>query len=173
MRPYSGVFVLPFLPLLACGDVATPELPAFQTNAREYTLTVTSVGYKADIGFVYTNPNNSPTYIVNCNGSTSLRLDKLLDGVWVRAWRPVLPACLSPPIIVAGRAQYQGVVRVVDCSFRTNCAPKFTVSNIPGQYRIVWGQVLSSYDDRKSPFGEPLPLEQQTSNTFTILTSSL
>lgn len=172
MRPYAAGFVLPCLSLLACGDPVSPQLAAFQTNAPEYTLTATSIGYEGDVGFVFTNPNDSPAYIVNCNGATSVRLEKLVEGTWLAAWAPIIPLCLSPPIVVAGGAQYQGVVRVVDCSFRVTCAPKFTVSDIPGQYRLVWNQILTSFDDRKHPFGEPLPLEQRTSNTFMISTGA-
>lgn len=170
MRPHGRSAALLLLASLACSDPGSPQHPAFQTDAPAYLLAATSIGYQGTIGFVFTNPNPTPAYIVNCQGGTSLRLEKRVGPAWVAAWAPAVNACLSPPIVVLPGAEYHGVVRVLDCSFLSTCAPKFAVADIPGEYRIVWNSVLSSYDDGAYPFGDPLALEQRTSNTFRIST---
>ncbi len=172
MRPHSRSVTLLWLASLACSDPGSPQHPAFQTDASAYVLAATAIGYDGTIGFVFTNPNATPAYIVNCQGATSLRLEKRVGPAWVAAWTPAVNACLSPPIVVLPGAEYRGVVRVLDCSFLSNCGPKFAVADIPGEYRLVWNSVLSSYDHRGYPFGDPLALEQRISNTFRISTSA-
>ncbi|MGH7752667.1 MAG: hypothetical protein ACREN5_07610 [Gemmatimonadales bacterium] len=164
--------LLPLLALLACSEPVSPRPAAFETDAPAYTLATTAIGYEGSIGFVFTNPNAGPAYIVNCQGATSLHLEKRVGTAWRVAWAPAINACLSAPIVVAPGAQYRGVVRIIDCSFRTNCAPRFAVPDIAGQYRLVWTAVLSSYDDRRYPFGGLLPLEQRISNAFRISTAT-
>ena len=158
----------PVLASLACVDPGSPQPAAFQTDAPAYLLGVTSIGYEGAIGFVFTNPNARPAYIVNCQRATALHLEQRVGPAWVRAWTAVVRDCLSPPIVVLPGAAYRGVVRIVDCSFTSSCAPRFAVADVPGEYRIVWDAVLSSYDDSRYPFGELLVLEQRTSNTFRI-----
>jgi hypothetical protein len=49
----------------------------------------------------------------------------------------------------------------------TNVVPKF-FATIPGTYRIVWTDALSSYQDGGGPFGTQLPFEQRVSNRFAV-----
>lgn len=156
----------------ACNDPSGPLSPAFATDAPEYTLRATTIGYEGEIPYLFTNPTAASVFIVNCSGGTSLRLEQRQGDTWVVAWAPVVLACLSPPIVVAGNSQYRGTVRISDCSFRTNCGPKFLTATIPGQYRLVWDDFLTSFDSSKYPFGKALPLRQRTSNTFTLRTGA-
>lgn len=148
--------------------VVQDSASAFRTDALAYTLRATSAGLEGEIPFVFTNPTEGPVYIVNCNGSTSLQLEKLVEGNWVEAWSPAIPQCLSTPIVVQPGEEYRDTVRVFGGRPSTNVYPKFDVAEIPGVYRLVWSDVLRSYDDRSYPFGEALPAEQRTSNRFAL-----
>lgn len=157
------------------GDSAVPPrdaAAAFQTESLSYTLISTRSGLEAKIAFVFTNPTSAPVYIVNCKGATSLRLEKQSGDEWVPAWSPVIPECLSAPIIVQPGQQYSGVVHVSAGHPSNNLYPKFVVDPIPGVYRIMWHDVLRTYNDRAYPFGEPLPLEHRVSNRFQLRVAS-
>jgi hypothetical protein len=149
-------------------DTAT----AFQTESLSYTLISTQSSLETRIAFVFTNPTPAPVYIVNCKGTTSLRLEKQSGDKWVPAWSPVIPLCLSAPIVVQPGQRYSGVVHVSAGHPSNNLYPKFAVDPVPGVYRIVWRDVLRTYDDRANPFGEPLPLEQRVSNRFRLRVDS-
>lgn len=156
---------------------ADPTVPsrdavAFQTDSLSYTLLSASVGLEGKIAFVFTNPTSAPVYIVNCRGATSLRLEKQSGDTWVPAWSPVIPLCLSAPIVVQPGQQYAGVVHVFGGYPSTAMHPRFVVDSVPGVYRIVWADVLRTYNNRTYPFGEPLPLEQRVSNRFQLRVAS-
>lgn len=148
--------------------VGQDSASAFRTDALAYTLRLTSVGLEGKIPFAFTNPTGSPVYIVNCNGYTSLQLEKLVEGIWVGVWSPVIPQCLSAPVVVQPGEEYRDTVRVFGGHPSTNDYPKFDVAAIPGVFRLVWSDVLRSYDHRSYPFGEALPAEQRTSNRFAL-----
>jgi hypothetical protein len=145
---------------------------AFQTDSLSYTLVSTRYGLEGQVALVFTNPTSAAAYIVNCRGDTSLRLEKRVDDQWVPAWAPVVRECLSPPIVVQPGERHSGVLRVFGGFPSTNLHPQFVVDPIPGVYRIVWADVLRTYNDRAYPFGEPLPAEQRVSNRFELRVAS-
>ncbi len=150
-------------------DAAFSERFDFVTDSMSYTLQRGSVGFEGRIRVAYTNRTSETSYIVNCNGATSLVLQKRVGDAWVTAWAPVIPLCLSQPITTAAGA-HQSMNVVVFGGFRgSNFFPQFSVADaeIPGTYRIVWRDLLSSYQD-KLPFGTPLAEEHRVSNTFTL-----
>jgi len=139
-----------------------------QTDAAAYQLEAGSTGYAATIGFVFTNPRQAPVYVVNCGGSAPPGLEKFVDGAWIRAWSAIVPLCLSAPIVIAAGQEYHGHLQLFAGYPANNVYPKFDTPQIPGEYRLVWYGVLTSYDDRVYPFGEPVPLEQRVSDPFTL-----
>jgi hypothetical protein len=147
-------------------SITREEGAAFQTDSLSYTLTrerdLTVVGVRVR----FTNPRNERVYFVNCNGATSHHLEKLVQGEWVIAWVPALPACLSPVITVDAGASYDWDTWIY--SGTGNLHPQFRVSYVPGIYRLVWGSLLRTYSANAYPFGEPLPFEQRVSNTFEL-----
>ena len=160
--------------LAACASppaptVARDENALFQTDSLRYTLReVVGFGYETRITAHFTNLTGATAYFVNCNGTTMLHLEKLAGEQWTRAWSPVVPLCLSPPITVASGRSYEFRIPLFAAKPDANAEPKFTVPDIPGVYRIVWSDALSSYDENKQPFGTPLSLEQRVSNSFTL-----
>ena len=149
---------------------AVPELSRdtaafFQTDSLSYVLRAGVAGYSAVISAVFTNRTAATVFIVNCNGETQLRLEKFVDGAWLPVWFPVVPACLSPPIVVAKDGSYRTQISIFGGYPGTNAFPKFAVEDPSGVYRAVWADVLSSYQP-SNPFGDPLPLAARTSNRF-------
>jgi hypothetical protein len=145
---------------------------AFQTDSLSYTLVSTHLALEGQVAFVFTNPTSEAAYFVNCRGDTSLRFEKRVDDQWVPAWAPIVRGCLSPPIVVQPGERHLGVLPVFSGFPSTNLHPQFTVDPIPGVYRIVWADVLRTYNDRALPFGEPLPAEQRVSNRFELRVAS-
>jgi hypothetical protein len=142
----------------------------FQTDSLGYTMR-TDNGVTGDIGVSLTNRTTGPLYIVNCSGSTALALEKRVDGRWLSAWSAVSQLCLSPPIIVPVGGTYRTRVYIHGAPPETGTRPQWLGGDVAGEYRLVWQQVLSSYDDR-APFGEQLPLEARVSNRFTMRTQA-
>jgi hypothetical protein len=141
--------------------------PDFQTDSAAYRLRTTSIGYEALIRVTYTNHSGGTAYFVNCNGGTGVALQKLIDGAWTSVWSPVLLMCLSQPIVVAPGATWSTAVHVFGGYPGTNTGPQFTITDIPGTYRLIWTEALSSYQS-KLPFGDPLPPERTVSNVFSL-----
>jgi hypothetical protein len=139
-----------------------------RTSAAEYTMTRGSQGYEVRIPFVFTNRTSDTVYVVNCNGATALELQREQNGAWTTVWSPVLPACLSEPIRIAGGAEYAGTVDVWAGDRDSDTYPQFDVDDLDGEYRIRWGGVHSSYDPDGSPFGIDVPEAQRVSNTFRL-----
>lgn len=139
---------------------------SFQTDTLTVTLVSTTEGLTGDIAYSFANHTAQPVYIVNCNGATDLRLEKQVNAQWVTAWGPAVPACLSPPIIVQPEHTYRDVVEVFSGHPTNNLYPKFSVDDVPGVYRLVWRDVLHTFDPNTYPFGEALPLDKRISNMF-------
>jgi hypothetical protein len=139
----------------------------FQTDSLSYTLRDVGSGYQGFVGIRFTNLTGATAYFVNCGGATSIHFEKLEGTQWRAAWSPAMPLCLSPAITVAPGATYDSQLWVFGAHPNTNTEPTFQVSYIPGIYRIVWRDALSSYQDRL-PFGTQLPFEQRISNRFAL-----
>ncbi|MBC7672990.1 MAG: hypothetical protein H7247_11270 [Polaromonas sp.] len=148
--------------------VATRDTAALlQTDSLAYTLRPTSVGYQAEIGVTLTNRTTGTIFIVNCGGATGVQLEKRVGIAWQGVWSPVIPLCLSPPITVPIGSTYRTRISIFGGYPGTNAYPQFSVADVTGEYRAIWGSVLSTYQDWL-PFGDPLPVEWRTSNRFTL-----
>lgn len=139
----------------------------FQTDSLMYTLRANDVGYAGTIGIRFTNRTGGTTYFVNCKGASMVRLEKFMGDAWVTTWAPIMQSCLSQPITVASGDAYESNLSVFGGYPDNNVVPKF-FGSIPGIYRIVWTDALSSYQDSDGPFGTQLPFEQRVSNRFVL-----
>ena len=74
----------------------------------------------------------------------------------------------------AGEGGFEGEsgvsIRVLAGYAGTNSLPQFSITDIPGEYRAVWGSVTSSYRNDAPPDKSVLPLEQRVSNRFMLAT---
>lgn len=140
-----------------------------QTDSLIYRLEREWAGLRTTIRFSFTNPLPDTVYMVNCNGVVSGQLEKRSDGgQWIAMWSPVLPACLSPPVVIAPGATYEGTLPVWGALPGTNAAPQFNSSEVEGVYRMVWGSLVLHYDDSRQGFGDPVPLSVRISNAFVL-----
>ncbi|HEU4630105.1 MAG TPA: hypothetical protein VFS08_10160 [Gemmatimonadaceae bacterium] len=139
-----------------------------QTGALRYTLRSGPYGYSGIVDVRFTNRTGATVYVVNCNGATALHLEKRIGDHWIPVWSPVLPACLSAPITVPPGGTHEAAILVFGGYPGGNAEPRFTVTEIPGSYRLVWDAVLSSYREDRSPFGERVGREHRVSNPFIL-----
>lgn len=139
----------------------------FQTDSLSYTLHPGQSGYRARIGVQFTNATGHDVYFANCNNATGLTLEKLEGGEWRTAWYPVLPLCLSVPIVVEPGSTYDMDVDVFGGYPDNDHYPKFLVDDVDGVYRIVWDAAYSYYE-KDGASNEALPPGQRVSNRFTM-----
>lgn len=135
---------------------------AIQTDALAYRLERTPDVYEGVIRFTLTNRSTRMLAVENCLGVTAALLEQQVGAVWVGVWSPIVPSCLSQPILIAPGAAYTGQLSIGAGRPRTNIEPKFSTDRISGVYRLVWG-TLSYVGDATR-----VPRSEQTSNRFSI-----
>lgn len=148
------------------GPPADGEL-LLRTDSDSYVLQSDAFGLGVDIPYAFENRTGGAVYLVNCNGAFAYRLERWEDGGWSFAWGPVLPECLSPPIVIAHGTSFADTARVWGGFPSGNVYPRWDTSNPTGLYRIVWIDALTSFQDHL-PFGEQIPLEYRVSNVFRL-----
>jgi hypothetical protein len=128
-----------------------------------------------DSPFVYTNFRADSLYHPTCrpNGvgapTVNLGLQRLVDGGWMDVWSPTLPACLSEPIVISPGGRFLDTLNVYLHPQDTLHQPLFNPTvDIDGTYRVVWRDLLRSYDPTNYPFGEPIDLWERQSTTFEL-----
>lgn len=149
-------------------DVVRDQDALFQTDSLQYAIADNGSLLTVDIGVTFTNSTGAPVYIVNCNGATGFVLERRNGSRWDTMYSPVLPACLSPPIVVEAGASRRDVVRVLAGYPGSNVRPQFSTRDLSGEYRVVWTAFLRSYDPRNGS-GTPLPASSATSNRFVLV----
>lgn len=150
---------------------------AFQTDSLTIHLAKTAMAtgtgvanvYSGAVTATFTNPLPDTAFVVNCNGFSMVFLEKLVNTSWVTVWSPVIPACLSPPIVIKPGAQRATGVYVFAAAkgSRVGAMPIGT-DTVPGIYRLEFQDYVSPYRDT-FPFGTVLPLSQRVTNRFRIL----
>ncbi len=150
----------PVTPIVIVRDVSAPV----QTDSLAYQLRRTEIFYEGRISLVFTNRDTRAVEITNCNGFTSVGLEKLVGERWVFAWSPVLADCLSRPIVVAPGATFRAEFGINAGRPGTNAEPKFEVSQVDGVYRVVWGSLTYV-----GPGSGVVPASERTSNRFALI----
>jgi hypothetical protein len=167
MRPYWLSFVVAAVGVIpaGCSDQITAPAsdiaPLFQTDSSSYVLRATTAGWQTEIGVTFTNRSGGEALIINCLGSTPIELDKLIGADWVEVWLPGLLACSSPPIAVANGERYQTTIFVFGGYPGSNSAPKFSITDLDGVYRLKWGGIVNG--------SNLLPEEWRVSNQFRLV----
>lgn len=173
-RVLLSLLTLLVFPLLAgCeGDITPPEVgrdttAPVQTDATFYLLRKDWVGLTTEIALSYENQAADTLYIVNCNRLLPAVLEKRVDGDWERFWAPILPRCLSPPIVIEPGGVLIDTLHVWGALPGYNVGPAFKSEDVEGVYRIVMHEVVFHYEDRPG-FGDSVPLEYRVSNSFVL-----
>ena len=118
--------------------VTRDTVAPFQTDTLSYTLKAGAMGYEVLIPITFTNRGPTAASITNCGGATSLKLEAFVDGQWKYAWSPIIPACLSAPIVVPPGGTWRSAISVFGAYPNINAAPKFASEQITGVYRAVY-----------------------------------
>jgi hypothetical protein len=167
--PFRQIAVL-LIAAAACSSSTAPiddGLADFQTDSVSYTLGTISIGYVGKIGVTYTNKTSATASFENCLGGVDVQLQKLTNGEWKSVWSPILPACFSPPIIVAPGQQHQSTINIFGGFPGSNSGPTFSTTDISGVYRAIWTPATAAQNG--APSGTLLPAEHRVSNQFTIV----
>lgn len=146
------------------GDSTAP----IQTDKSEYKAAISDGIVEFEIPHTFTNQRKGTVYIVNCNNAFALKLQKRAGNGWVDALGFVIPQCLSPAIEIGEGESFVHTIRVQAGLPSGDVEPKFEVDEVEGTYRIVWIDVLKSFNSDTYPFGEQIPLDQRVSNAFEV-----
>lgn len=152
-----------------CGSSTGPEsldVPAIWTDRPEYVVKQTRAGWSAEIPYTFVNRTGEPVYVPNCNGAFNLRLDRWQGTRWVPAWGPILPLCLSAPIVIEAGEALQDTVHFFAAPEGSNAYPQLKAPGIEGTYRLVWLAAVHDYDIPAG--GTEVPLRYRTSNSFPL-----
>ena len=167
--------------LIACKEPAkpTPPPPApkaqaplpdapVRTDRTRYVLAEGPFGPETTIVTTFRAPADRRVYLVNCNGAFALGLQRLDGDRWVDAWGAEMNACLSAPIVIPAGRQHSGTMTVASGADAVVSGRRTERRIVSGTYRAVWYGVLTSFDFKRRPFGDELPLEQRSSAPFVI-----
>ena len=162
-RSWVGLALLS-LAAYGCGS---RQHAAIVTDASRYAFHAGQFGREARIIATFTAPPETAVYILHCNGAIGWGLQRLDGDRWTDAWAAMTNGCLSPPKEVPGGTAHVETLTVVS---RPDLAAPGSIREVvpPGTYRVVWYQVLTSFDPRARPFGPELPLERRVSGPVVI-----
>jgi len=155
----------------AAATAGSPGRAPIETDRTVYAVDDTGGLARLTIRMTYHNTTGKDVYLPTCRGPQPPRLQKEVNGSWVIAFAPNVLACEGAPITVRAGDSYDYTFRILAGMPGTNYAPRFAVSEIPGTYRILWEIFSGTTGDpsRPSTTRDPLPIDQQISNTFRLV----
>lgn len=136
-----------------------------QTDSLAYAITFRDGRYSGRALVRFHNRTADTAYFVNCNGATSVQLQRDVDGVWLDAWTSAQDACLSPPIVVPPGDTLERSVLFFD-GYQPDTAAATTTQG-QGVYRLVWTALVHHYQPG-APVGAELSPPQRVSNRFVL-----
>lgn len=164
---------LSILGTLACAAATAGSTsgPPIETDRTVYAVNDSGGLLRLTIRMTYRNNTGKDVYLPTCRGPQPPRLQKQVGDAWVVAFAPNILACESAPITVRAGDSYAYDFRILAGAPGSNYAPRWAVSEIPGTYRVLWEifSATSSNPLRATTTTNPLPVEQQVSNTFRLV----
>ena len=162
---------------LGCESSTEVELspgPALVTDGTSFRLErferLGSTAYGVHIPYSFTNRTRTRVYLENCFGWFGSSLEMQQAGQWVRVWSQPLLSCESPPIVIERGEVFRDTLSASAALPGGSWQPQWIQApEVSAAYRIVWLTGLSSYSRGRRPRGEPSPLVQRTSSTFTLV----
>ena len=153
------------------GDCRTSPAPERQaaatlaTDSAQYAVRFEGGMYRGTIGYVYTNRSGDAVSATHCHTPPPPVLEKKVGEEWVRAYNPVMLACLSiPHFRIAAGTTYRGTLHFAAAPSGRNMAPALEVESIPGTYRLRWGLRAGS-----DPEARDAPIIEAISNEFRMV----
>lgn len=155
--------------------MSTSEAARIQVSDTLFQSYREDVWERFDIPFVYTNFRSDTLYHPTCrpNGegapTVNMGLQRLLGEGWVDVWSPALPQCLSDPIVIPPAGDFRETLMVYLHPQDTLHQPQFnTEVDIDGTYRLIWHDLLRTYDADAYPFGEAIAQWERMSMAFEL-----
>jgi hypothetical protein len=172
--PCTRLFVaFALLTTLACAaaTAGSGSGPAIQTDRTVYAVDDSAGLARLTIRMTYHNTTGKDVYLPTCRGPQPPRLQKQVGDAWVVAFAPNILACEGAPITILRGDSYAYTFRILAGMPGSNFAPRFAVSEVPGTYRVLWEVFSGTSGDPSRPVTtkDPLPLDQQISNTFRLV----
>jgi hypothetical protein len=176
MRFYRVTWYALLLAFAAC-DREAPRVDAakdsastvpIRTDKTEYTLARDDRGWDTRIPFRFTNLAADTAYAVNCNGATSIALEKKESTGWRVVWAPITNGCLSAPITIPPGKTFDDSVALWGAPPGGNVGPEFADTVFEGTYRLVWWNLVFHYSTENVPFGDTIPVRYRASNEFSL-----
>ena len=154
----------------ACESVTVLDTaPApIETDKMEYEAQIEDGSVEIDIPHTFKNETDAAVFVVNCHNSFAIKLQKRVGNTWVDAVGIIIPECLSPAIEIESNATFEHTLMVRAGLPSSDIQPRFEVDELEGIYRIVWIDVLETYDPDSFPFGKQIPVAMRVSNEFLI-----
>lgn len=126
-----------------CSPPSEPEWPAtpfLVTDAALYMLRAEGPSYRTTIEFEMENTTGVVLSSARCTTVPPPVLEKKVDGRWVLAYAPVVPACRHViNFQVAPDEVFRHAFDIQSGRPGTTLMPQFEVEPIPGTYRLRWG----------------------------------
>lgn len=138
-----------------------PDSAPVAVDSNLYVLTQTSHGWETTIGFTFTNVSDREIEIENCQGAYFVNLEAQVNGAWETAWSPVIPLCLSAPIVLAPGATHEKDLLVTAGEPGSNTYPQFEIEDLNRPFRI--NLVAASWQNQ-----ETVPEQYRISAPFLI-----
>lgn len=143
--------------------------PPVRTDRTRYVLEEDSAGIvRLTIPLRYRNGTGRTVYLPTCRGAQPPRLQKKVGDQWVVAFAPVVAFCMGVPIAIEAGETFSYTMRINAGMPGTSLMPRFSVSEVPGTYRVLW-EVFAGVEGnprQPTPVKDLLPLEWRVSNEF-------
>ena len=167
--PFLAAFVL-----AGCvgGRMMSGGSSAIRTDRDAYVVSPDSQGVaRFTIRLRYTNGTGKTAYLATCRGPQPPRLEKQVGDQWVVAFMPVVPLCLGVPQAVRAGDTFDYDFVVYAGMPGTSIAPRFSVSEVPGTYRVIWEVFTGTQGDPSKPteLKDMVPEDQRVSNPFRLV----
>lgn len=165
---------LGILPALACSaaTAGSPSGAPIETDRTVYTINDSAGIARLTIRMTYRNTTGKDVFLPTCRGPQPPRLQKQVGDRWIVAFAPNVLGCEEQPILVRDGDSYEYTFRVLAGMPNSRYAPRFAVAEVPGTYRVLWEIFRGTSKEgggRAIATKDPLPVEQEVSNTFRLV----
>ena len=135
-RKSYGPFAVSAACLLAsgCESATVPEdriPPGVETDGTSFRLEALDGWYVVDIPYTFTNRTGGAVYIVNCHETFDMGLERKDPSGWREVWRPVIPLCLSAPIVIRPDSVYMHTLKLFGAVAGNNAFPRIPQARPP------------------------------------------
>jgi hypothetical protein len=146
------------------------EVP-IRTNRTRYALNDSGGIARFTIPFRYRNETGRTVYLPTCRGAQPPRLQKKVGDRWIVAFAPVVAFCMGVPVAIGAGETFNYTMQITAGMPGTSFMPRFSVSDVPGTYRILWEVFGGVEGDARqpSPVKDLLPIEWRISNDFELV----